>query len=90
MFPLQGFYTLLVVINPNYKKVRRSSPNPPILKAFAIAILSYGGAAYTQRLSIRDVDETYEENQHDSTQITKEEDVDEEIIDEDGEEDDIK
>jgi len=63
-YPLQGFYTLLVFINPHYKKVRESSEELSVLQAIAVTIQSYGGANYTQRLGIQDdEDNIYEENE---------------------------
>jgi len=43
LFPLQGFFNLLVFTNLTYKRVSLSSSEDlSILKAFAIAIISYG------------------------------------------------
>jgi len=80
LYPLQGFYTLLVVINPHYRKLRKSSANLSILKAFVVSIMSYGGAIYTESAD-QETDDTYEENQPVShgtcTDAIDEEDIDE-------------
>lgn len=66
-FPLQGLYTLLVVVNPHYKKVRSSSEELSVFKAFAITIMSYGGAEYRRSsICVRiEFDDAYEENESD-------------------------
>jgi len=65
-YPLQGFYTLLVFINPHYKRVSNLHEELSILKVFAVTILSYGGAEYRLNLCIRDEEDiVYEENEPD-------------------------
>jgi len=43
-YPLQGFYTLLIVNHPKYKKVRRLDETKSAFHAFFAAIRSYGRA----------------------------------------------
>lgn len=43
-FPLQGFYTLLVFIHPRFVAVRTANEDLTLLRAFLVAIQTYGGA----------------------------------------------
>jgi len=52
-FSLQGFYNLLVFINPRYETVKSNDADLSIIRSFYTAICSYGGVAVVKKKSFK-------------------------------------